>query len=428
MIETVGLADFLERLNWSPEKLAREVNRLCGDGTVSAKAPYHWLRGSYPRKKIPEAVARILSEHLKEAVEIDAIWPRSPTASSAPSIGHPPIVQESEITPLVKDSCNSVRLVQYASETNSDEATLDQLNRELGSVSSSYLHVPPGSLIYRVMMLRDRVARLLQGRQKLPQRRELLVLGAKFCTLLAWISEDLGDGKAAYNQASAASDLADLADDNEARRWVRGAQSRQSYWLRNFIESAQFAVAGMALESRDDLDLFLKLMAARAWAAAGFEREARRALFEWAELRDEEEKAHGVSIFHLSQDRQAYLAGHTWLSLNDVERALAELYKSLDWMTRLPAGQRFHAIEVLVRTDILRAQARRNDLDGASEIIGPIFDLEPEKMINMVMLALRRSRLELLRHFGDDRQCRDLANMIDEFLARSARDFRPISI
>ncbi|MFD5911518.1 hypothetical protein ACFWHL_22615 [Streptomyces massasporeus] len=69
------LAVFLESLHWSPERLAREINRRYGEGTVSLKAPYGWTKGAYPRGKVPGFVAAILSDQLGRPIEIGQIWP-----------------------------------------------------------------------------------------------------------------------------------------------------------------------------------------------------------------------------------------------------------------------------------------------------------------------------------------------------------------
>ncbi|GHC92677.1 hypothetical protein GCM10010309_76550 [Streptomyces violaceochromogenes] len=69
------LAVFLESLHWSPERLAREINRRYGEGTVSLKAPYGWTKGAYPRGKVPGFVASILSDQLGRPIEIGQIWP-----------------------------------------------------------------------------------------------------------------------------------------------------------------------------------------------------------------------------------------------------------------------------------------------------------------------------------------------------------------
>lgn len=76
MNDVVPLAVFLDRLRWSPERLAREINRSYGAGTISAKAPYAWLKGSYPRGPVPSLVAAILSDRLGTVVDVSQIWPQ----------------------------------------------------------------------------------------------------------------------------------------------------------------------------------------------------------------------------------------------------------------------------------------------------------------------------------------------------------------
>lgn len=417
MAGETGLAEFLDRLNWSPERLAREVNRLCGAGTVSAKAPYHWVRGTYPRRGIPEAVARVLSQHLKETVEIASIWPRTGATSRNAGKGAAESPQEQRPSPLIKDACTSARLVQDASETNADESTLLSLNRELADISRAYLHVSPRSLVYRAGMFRDRLGRLLQGRQKPAQRRELLALGAKSCALLAWMSEDLGDTHAAYNQALSAWELAELAEDAGARRWVRAVQSRQAYWLRNYLESAERATDGLHPPAGDGLQPALLLLAARASAAAGAKAEARRALEEWRALTEAaDESPQEPGLLALERDRQHYLAGHTLLRLDDPAAALRELYAALDWAQRMPAVRRFYALEPQARTDMLRAHLRLGELEHAETVIEPVFAVEPEHLIHMLALTLRDAALDLLQFGREHPGARDIAERIREFL------------
>ncbi|ROP34827.1 hypothetical protein EDD40_0031 [Saccharothrix texasensis] len=403
-----GLAYFLDRLNWSPERLAREINRLCGAGTVSAKAPYHWLKGAYPRRGVPEAVVEVLSQHLDEPVDLGRIWPRAAG-------------EERRASALLRDSHTSAQLVQQVSETNADDATLAQLARELDNIVGYYSHMPSSSLVERVALLRDRVAQLLRGNQKPVQRRELLSLGAKLCTMLAWMSDDLGDSGAAYIQASAAWDLADLADDNEARRWARVAQAKQAYWLGHFAESAQHAVDGASWPAPDGLDVLLRLGAARAWAASGMADEARRALKDWAD-RSDEGSAPGGGLFSFRHDRQSYLAGHTLLSLDEPAWALRELGRSLEWVERLPATQRFQAVEVLIRIDVLRAQLRLKDVEAMTDVVSPLFELEPHRMVNMVVVSLRQAAAELRRRQVKHRRLRDLARRLDDLGATAAPD------
>jgi hypothetical protein len=69
------LGECLARLEWAPERLAREINRTAGKQVVSVKAPYHWLNGGTPRGTLPELAALTLSRALGEHVTAWQLWP-----------------------------------------------------------------------------------------------------------------------------------------------------------------------------------------------------------------------------------------------------------------------------------------------------------------------------------------------------------------
>lgn len=69
------LGECLARLEWAPERLAREINRTAGKQVVSAKAPYHWLNGGTPRGALPELAALTFSRALGEHVTAWQLWP-----------------------------------------------------------------------------------------------------------------------------------------------------------------------------------------------------------------------------------------------------------------------------------------------------------------------------------------------------------------
>ncbi|WP_433247764.1 hypothetical protein ACQPYK_47605 [Streptosporangium sp. CA-135522] len=422
MCATTQLQGFLDRLGWSPERLAREINHIRGNEGVSPKAPYHWLRGAYPRRDIPHAVAEVLSERLGEPIDVGMIWP----GRSMPGLGSRPLAptaavadvspDHSGLTPLIKDSCDSILLARRVSITNMDEAALERVSNELTAISVSYFHVPPSSLVHRAILLRDRISTSLAGPQRPSQKRKLLSLGAKCCALLAWMADDLGDPRAAQNHSSAAWELAELADHHEARRWVRLTQARQAFWMGDFMEAAQRTTEALAYTSDDGLDDFLTLLRARSWAAIGLEKEAHQAISGWMETRrDDLPKDDG--LFVLRKDRQSYLVGATYLALDQPDRALREFRHFFDHFAALAPNQRFYGVEALARIDALRAHLRCQEVDEAAGAIEPVFGMKPDKLINMTRVALREALGELGRHAEADASVRNLTNRVERFLS-----------
>lgn len=81
------LRECLARLEWAPERFAREINRTAGRHVVSAKAPYHWLNGGTPRGTLPELAALTLSRSLGEHITAGQVWPGMRARSVAVSAG-----------------------------------------------------------------------------------------------------------------------------------------------------------------------------------------------------------------------------------------------------------------------------------------------------------------------------------------------------
>jgi len=69
------LRAFLDRLEWTPEQLAREINRLAGQEIVSTKAPYYWLRGTVPRDRRAQLAAAAISRGIGETISVGVLWP-----------------------------------------------------------------------------------------------------------------------------------------------------------------------------------------------------------------------------------------------------------------------------------------------------------------------------------------------------------------
>jgi hypothetical protein len=69
------LASYLAEAGWSPRTLAREINRLFGQGSVSETAPYYWRdAGGVPHVPVPALAAYALSRQLGRPVSVAELW------------------------------------------------------------------------------------------------------------------------------------------------------------------------------------------------------------------------------------------------------------------------------------------------------------------------------------------------------------------
>lgn len=105
------LARCLEQLGWSAERLAREVNRVHGAGSISAKAPYGWLKGAKPRGVLPVVVVRILTENLEKPISIKDLWPDKELPQLSPSEMEYHVTGPNDDKQLTTESVNSNTVV-----------------------------------------------------------------------------------------------------------------------------------------------------------------------------------------------------------------------------------------------------------------------------------------------------------------------------
>lgn len=71
-----ALAAYLVEAGLGPRKLAREINRIFGAGTLAETAPYHWRdSGRVPRAPLPRLAAYVISRRIGRVVTVQDLWP-----------------------------------------------------------------------------------------------------------------------------------------------------------------------------------------------------------------------------------------------------------------------------------------------------------------------------------------------------------------
>lgn len=288
----------------------------------------------------------------------------------------------------------SADLALWAATTNVDDDVLEHLDRNMRAIAHAYLYGQPFPLLLRTKRLRDQVVRLLRGRQHPRQTRELYLLGSRLCTLLAWISGDLGNYSAAADHAWAGWMCAEHADHDGARTWVRATQAKLAFWSGDFRESARLAQDGHVYQPSDSAGLLLALLEARAWARVGRVDDARQALSRWEEL-DQAIGDDVGGVLGLSQAQQHYLAGSTHLWLHEPHAATTQSELAINLFEGTPIEERFYGAEMLARIDLAAARLQGGDLDGVDAALQPVLCVEPEQRLETFVQHLASVRSDL---------------------------------
>jgi hypothetical protein len=319
-------------------------------------------------------------------------------------------------------AAESAELAAWAGASNIDDGGLEQLHEEVRAIAHAYLYASPYPLLQRAERLRNQVTALLRGHQHPDQTRELYVLNAWLCALLAWMAGDLGSNAAARDHARAAWRCAERADHNGARAWVRATQSKTAFWDGDYGESARLARDGLRYTPSDSAAVYLALLEARAWGKLCQVGEANGALDRW---RAERERVPGPDevggVLGVTVADQHYLAGSTYLLLHQPDMALAESHEAIHQFEATPDEQRFYGPEMLARIDAGLAELQGARLDATIYALQPVFAVPPERRLATIVQSLSRIRAGLvLPQYRGSAEAEQLAKQIDEYCSQAA--------
>jgi hypothetical protein len=129
-----------------------------------------------------------------------------------------------------------------------------------------------------MLRVRDRIYRLLAGRQKPAATAHLHLLAGMLSGLLANASTDLGYRDAAAEQARAAWEYGDIIGHNGLLAWTRGMQSLIEYWSGRPQHAVRLAQSAARYADSATARVRLNSIEARAWSLLGDAREARRCM------------------------------------------------------------------------------------------------------------------------------------------------------
>jgi transcriptional regulator with XRE-family HTH domain len=294
---------------------------------------------------------------------------------------------------LTAISEESLEFGDWAGQTHVADTTIEQIATQVRHLARDYVHGAPLPLLLEARRLRDRITRQLRGHARLDQARELYLLAAQICGLLAWMTGDLGSYRAADNHAWTAWVCATQAGHDASRAWIRATQAKLAYWDGQAAESAQLAADGLGYDCPGSGRTFLALLRARALACARQPAAARLALDQAAAERDSAAGSELVGgLWSLTPGRYHALAASTWLQLADPSRALAEAGEAITCEREAPEADRNYGAEMHAHIDQALAHLLGRDVDGAASSLQPVLSMPADARYHTLAQHLATTR------------------------------------
>lgn len=407
---TVGGAEGGHRV--PAESFWKQCDQLLGGGGELLRA-YHQL-----------AAARSDNKQRRDLVEQarrDARRDRYPLPSPVRALGR--TVGAGVAVAAASESAERVFVVAAAHESsdhasraeasNVGETTLEQLDADVLRIANGYVHAPPLPLFVEMLRVRDRVYRLLEGRQKPSDTAHLYLIAGALCGLLANASTDLGHRDAAAEQARAGWIYAEQVGHNGLSAWTRGMQALIEYWSGRPRPALQLVQSGHRHADSATARVRLLNIEARIHATTGNVGEVNRCMQGIAAARGSSttDTIHDEigGVFAFDEAKSHYYAGATYVHLGSPAPALEETSRAIELYANEPASRRSFGPESLARIDAGTAHLLAGNIDGAREVLQPVLTLPVDLRITQVSERLTDFR----RVIAPQRAIRD-ARALDE--------------
>lgn len=377
---------------------------------VSERQFERWYAGRLRTLPRPDA-CRVL-EHMfgYPAAELIAPPKHSPDTSAQDEGTRDDLVAE------VADE--SAELGEWAAVSEIADATIERHSVQVRRLARDHdFGAPLVPLLLRTRQLRDRVRQLLRMHARPDQVRDLYLLAAQTCGLLAWQTADLGDYQAASTHVWAARICAEQAGHDGASAWVFATEAKLAYWDGQWTESAELAEEGLRYRTTDSARVMLGLFRARALARAGRPGEAKQALSQAVMDLDRVTGPDLLGgIWAMPMTRYHGIAGNTLMLLNRPADALDHAQEVIALAAGAPDGERHLLPLAHACLDSAIAWLGQAELDGGVTALRDVFALPSHIRNDPLLKHLTRVQglLNLPRYTGSQ-LARDAQDEIREY-------------
>lgn len=282
---------------------------------------------------------------------------------------------------LADSAAEGAAFVAWWERMSAGPLALDLTFAELRRLAADYLMGPPEPVVRALCRLRDHLLGLLRRPQPPGHARDLHLAAGYACSLLSWVSGDLGHLGAANTQAAVAALFADATSSPELDSWVRAVRSKTSFWQGDYQAAVGHAAIGLSQAPATEVRVLLAAQVADAQAALGATNAAQRALADMWAARETVTGTGAIGgLFSCSPARQAnyesgvhHLLGATTKAVTSGESALAQAA----WQPI-----RSYATEAQIRLNLVDVFLDLGDITTADEAIQPVLRLSPERRLH----------------------------------------------
>ena len=266
---------------------------------------------------------------------------------------------------------------RWAEVSNVGDELLGYLDEAVRQIARDYQRHDPGPVVVRAAVLAARATGLLAGHQRLSQRRDLYVIGAKLMAFLAWACDDLGQHATAAAHGRTAWVLARESGHRGAKALVCCARSKTAFWAGDHDQALRFAYQGYDTCPPGTLRVLLAAQQADAAPGPG---DAMAAITNARRALEEASPADDLGgVFVCSASRLANYAIGAHLRRGDLAGALRQADAGLRAYQQGPGEAYGTWGQILIGASL--AHVRSGDVSAAAGCLAPVLAMPPHRRL-----------------------------------------------
>lgn len=259
----------------------------------------------------------------------------------------------------------SVELLRRTEASELGAGALEQLEELVERLGEEYFAVPPAEFRENVLSWRRYVARLLDGRLTLRERRHLYAVAGWLSGLVAEASLAVGDE--AEPHCATALSLAQEVGDTRLAGWVRGTQAQIALYAGDPRNAVAFAQAGKRVAPIGSAALFRACaLEVRTHARLGDLAETDHALSHAEQALATRSESQTGSFFSFDAPYLPYYAGTAYMWLGKTALARAWASQAVDLCDANPGP--WPVARTSARVDFAVALTQAGEYDGAAAV------------------------------------------------------------